>query len=174
MGCHALLQGIFPTQGLNPGLLHYRRILDCLSHQGSPRTQALELSRPLGPWLCTSGGEIRGYNLVKIKGEAACMGRTLTPCRSQGTMTAAVIRSSFILPAPGRFWSKCGKSKQALSLLLSDWASREGQEGPSLSMKPHPHPTQHHTAQNRTPTKPYIHILLTINIYQALYLCQAS
>ena len=37
MGCHALLQGIFPNQGLNPGLLHCRRILYCLSHQGSPK-----------------------------------------------------------------------------------------------------------------------------------------
>ena len=35
-GCHSLLQGIFPTQGLNPGLLHCRQILYCLSHQGSP------------------------------------------------------------------------------------------------------------------------------------------
>jgi len=35
MGCHALLQGIFPTQGLNTGLLHCRQILYCLSHQGS-------------------------------------------------------------------------------------------------------------------------------------------
>ena len=33
--CGALLQGIFPTQGSNPGLPHYRRILYCLSHQGS-------------------------------------------------------------------------------------------------------------------------------------------
>jgi len=30
------LQGIFPTQELNPGLLHYRQILYCLSYQGSP------------------------------------------------------------------------------------------------------------------------------------------
>ena len=37
-GCHSLLQGIFPTQGLNPGLLHCRQILYFLSHQGSPRT----------------------------------------------------------------------------------------------------------------------------------------
>ena len=37
VGCHALLQGIFLTQGLNPGLLHCRSILYCLSHQGSPR-----------------------------------------------------------------------------------------------------------------------------------------
>ena len=36
VGCHALLQGIFPTQGSNPGLLHYRQILYRLSHQGSP------------------------------------------------------------------------------------------------------------------------------------------
>ena len=34
---HALLQGIFPTQGLNPGLPHCRRILYQLGHQGSPR-----------------------------------------------------------------------------------------------------------------------------------------
>ena len=25
--CHFLLQGIFPTQGSNPGLLHYRQTL---------------------------------------------------------------------------------------------------------------------------------------------------
>ena len=37
VGCHALLQGIFPTQGSNPGLLHCRQILYHLSHQGSPR-----------------------------------------------------------------------------------------------------------------------------------------
>ena len=35
VGYHALLQGIFPTQGSNPGLLHCRRILYRLSHQGS-------------------------------------------------------------------------------------------------------------------------------------------
>ena len=31
------LQGIFPTQELNTGLLHCRQVLYCLSHQGSPR-----------------------------------------------------------------------------------------------------------------------------------------
>ena len=36
MGCHFLLQGIFPTQGSNPGDLHCRQILYRLSHQGSP------------------------------------------------------------------------------------------------------------------------------------------
>ena len=35
VGCHFLLQEIFPTQGLNLGLLHHRQTLYHLSHQGS-------------------------------------------------------------------------------------------------------------------------------------------
>ena len=41
--CHFLLQGIFPTQGLNPGLSHCRQTLYHLSHQGSP-----------SPFMCTN------------------------------------------------------------------------------------------------------------------------
>ena len=37
VGGHALLQGIFPTQGSNPGLPHCRQILYQHSYQGSPR-----------------------------------------------------------------------------------------------------------------------------------------
>ena len=36
VGCHALLQGIFLTQGLKPGPLHCGWIRYHLSHQGSP------------------------------------------------------------------------------------------------------------------------------------------
>ena len=36
MGSLSLLQGIFPTQGSNPGLAHCRQILYQLSHKGSP------------------------------------------------------------------------------------------------------------------------------------------
>ena len=35
VGCHSLLQGIFPTQGLNLGPPHCRQILYELSHQRS-------------------------------------------------------------------------------------------------------------------------------------------
>ena len=42
VGSLSLIQGIFPTQGSNPGLLHYRRILYQLSHQES------------WPWLITN------------------------------------------------------------------------------------------------------------------------
>ena len=37
VGSHSRLQGIFPTQGSNPGLPHCRWILYQLSHKGSPR-----------------------------------------------------------------------------------------------------------------------------------------
>ena len=36
MGCHFLLQGIFPTQGWNPCLLHWQAGSLPLSHQGGP------------------------------------------------------------------------------------------------------------------------------------------
>ena len=36
VGCHSLLQGIFPTQVSNLALLHCRQILSHLSHQRSP------------------------------------------------------------------------------------------------------------------------------------------
>ena len=37
VGSHSLFQGIFPTQGSNPGVPHCRQILYQLSHHGSPR-----------------------------------------------------------------------------------------------------------------------------------------
>ena len=37
VGSHSFLQGIFTTQGWNPGLPFCTWILYCLSHQGSPR-----------------------------------------------------------------------------------------------------------------------------------------
>ena len=36
VGCHFLLQGIFPTQGSNLDLPHCRQMLYHLSHQGRP------------------------------------------------------------------------------------------------------------------------------------------
>ena len=44
VGCHFLLQGIFLTQELNPGLLHCRQILYHLSYEGSYFGQPLFLA----------------------------------------------------------------------------------------------------------------------------------
>ena len=49
VGSCSLLQGIFPTQGLNPGLLHCVRILYQLSHQGSPRILE-SIAYPFSRW----------------------------------------------------------------------------------------------------------------------------
>ena len=43
----SLLQGIFPTQGLNPGLPHCRQILYQLSHKGSPENQNQKVKRAI-------------------------------------------------------------------------------------------------------------------------------
>ena len=43
-GSHLLLQGIFQTQGSNLGLLHCRRIIYRLSHQGSPWLTLLSIT----------------------------------------------------------------------------------------------------------------------------------
>ena len=43
MRCHFLLQGIFPTEGLNPGLLHCRQLLYHLSHHAYSKSFGLIL-----------------------------------------------------------------------------------------------------------------------------------
>ena len=49
VGCHFLLEVVFPIQGPNPGLLHCRQILHHLSHQGS---QVKGKVAQLRPTLC--------------------------------------------------------------------------------------------------------------------------
>ena len=57
VGSLSLLQGIFPTQGLNPGLPHGRRILYQLNHKGSPRT--LEWNWAIREWLKTKNKQTK-------------------------------------------------------------------------------------------------------------------
>ena len=63
VGSLSLFQGIFPTQGSNPGLLHCRWILYQLSHKGSPAGMGFDskcdfipltiiLGLLLCPWMC--------------------------------------------------------------------------------------------------------------------------
>ena len=60
-GCHALLQGIFPTQGSNPGLRHYRWVLYHLSHQGSPGITKIKSFRII-QWKWANG--FKGFDLI--------------------------------------------------------------------------------------------------------------
>ena len=56
-GSISLLQGIFPTQGSNPGLLHCRRILYQMSCKGSPANPTTKSSSLKGrcTFSCGSG-----------------------------------------------------------------------------------------------------------------------
>ena len=58
MGSRSLLQGIFPTQGSNPGLLHCRQILYQLSHEGSLMIALVRL---------------QGHPLVEYAGGHVCL-----------------------------------------------------------------------------------------------------
>ena len=50
-GCHFLLQGIFPTQGSNPGLLHCRWVLYHLNQQGSHTHTRTHTHTHTHPWI---------------------------------------------------------------------------------------------------------------------------
>ena len=63
VGCHDLLQGIFQTQGLNPGLPHCQHILYHLSHQGSPESRT--------PWFSSHP---RAFVLAAASVRDACPG----------------------------------------------------------------------------------------------------
>ena len=65
VGSRSLLQGICPTQGLNPGLPHCRRILYQLSHQGSPDVQMAGVdSERLGGVISVKDDLEGGYHLL--------------------------------------------------------------------------------------------------------------
>ena len=78
MGCHALLQGIFPTQGSNLGFRHCRQTLYHLSHQGSCEEykailktftvlsvgQTVALLTITGQNTYFQGGQLLGYRLL--------------------------------------------------------------------------------------------------------------
>ena len=75
VGCHFLLQGILPTQGSNPGLLHCRQTLYHLSHQGSHSSLIISdveyLFMCFFTWVssledpCFFKNQVWGFNMVR-------------------------------------------------------------------------------------------------------------
>ena len=63
VGCCSLLQGIFPTQGLSPGLPHCRQILYHLCHQGSQQYRILKI---MFTWQAILLFFWKKYNLVLL------------------------------------------------------------------------------------------------------------
>ena len=69
VGSHSHLQGIFPTQGLNPGLLYYRQILYQLSHQRSPIHIGFQVALVIKN-LPAGAGDVRDAGLIPGSGRS--------------------------------------------------------------------------------------------------------
>ena len=77
VGSHSLLQGIFPTQGLNPGLLHCRQILYHLRHQRSPSVLNLETILSVGHQAGDRHlNQAEGGEMIVGEAESICCGNS--------------------------------------------------------------------------------------------------
>ena len=123
VGSLSLLQGIFPTQGSNPGLLPCRQILYQLSHKGSPSTwvnpgtkdtvvecsherilgpeQPLHLIPPIPeacrhvpPLLCVGRGQVGPVTRTEDTGPWRCSWAPATPQATQGSKFISILKVS--------------------------------------------------------------------------------
>ena len=117
MGSRSLLQGIFPTQRSNPGLLSCRQIIYHLSHKGSPRT--LEwVSYPF------SSGSSWPRNWTQVScvtgGFFTCSATREKHCCIQGCLRSSFIHSpiSCVKPHAGSCDLHEGKANAGIGLSL--------------------------------------------------------
>ena len=122
-GCCSLLQGIFPTQWSNPGLLHCRQILYHLRHQGSPAEW-----RVWRVWLSSSkavpgdlhvGKHLRGFKWSKVHNQGNGIG-------------VCLLKFPFILPPWHKTWTH-QVTTCSLGMMLS-WAKTGARELSSLNV----------------------------------------
>ena len=110
VGCHDFLQGIFPTQRLNPGLLHYRRILYRLSHQGTSKNTAVSsLSLLQGNFLTQESNQCLLYCrwiLYQLSYQGSLcdpMDCSLPDSSVHGTLQARILEWVAMSPSRGSF-----------------------------------------------------------------------
>ena len=127
VGSCCLLQGIFPTQGLNPGLPPCRQILYQLSHQGSPRTLWVADNKEifLAPWTQTSvriGGrhhvsQVAWLNFLRggsVWRSIAFPLLVQSSCSYSSRLSSFVSGGSEILPGVSCWASRCGQGNVIL------------------------------------------------------------
>ena len=164
MGSLSLLQGIFPTQILNPGLPHCSWILYCLSHQGSPRI--LE-------WVVRSGDPDPLLQGIFLTQKSNC---GLLHCRQilyqlsyQGSPVSnqePVIIATFIFPTC--FLSPFGGLFGGTLVL-----TLHGLGGPILVLAPHTSPSMDILSRLHSPLSP-LHILASFSSSPSPWSCRAA
>ena len=85
VGCHSLLQGIFPIQELNLAVLHSRQILYCLSHQRSWDISTEEAQKKAAELCCRTqrGASQKHKGCLLAPPAPGTRHRTHVPCSSQ-------------------------------------------------------------------------------------------
>ena len=117
VGCHALLQGIFLTQGSNPHLLclmHWRQILYPLSQQGSPE------------------GSLKWKYLVSQSCLTLCdpMGYSPPGSSVHGILWTRILEWVAISFSRGSSWLRDWNCVSCIAgRFFTIWATREGPEG---------------------------------------------
>ena len=121
--CHTLLQGIFPTQGSNPGLPHCRRILYHLSHQWSPRI--LE-------WVAypSSRGSSWPRNRTRVSCIASCFFTSWATSEAPESALLFLNTNQSDLAAAAATWNQ---TEESSNCGRGPWALSEHQSGVVLS-----------------------------------------
>ena len=112
VGWHALFQGIFPTQGSNPGLLHCEWILYCLCQQVSPRI----LERVSYPF---SRGSSRPRNQTRVSCIARRFSTSWATREALSSHRHAQLLTQFLAPSLS---GKLGETAENSRLLIMDWS----------------------------------------------------
>ena len=96
LGCHFLLQGIFPTQGRNPGLLrllHWQAGSLPQRHLGSPWNDAVPRDGPDDPqdpgfhsWVCPWNDAVPGMGPMTHRTRGSTLG-SVTPIRAESRVS---------------------------------------------------------------------------------------
>ena len=110
-GIHSLLQGIFPTQGSNPGLWHWMQVLYHLIHQGSHMLVRLcSKSFKLGySSMWTHRFQMHKLGLDKAKEPEIKFPASVGSWRKQGNFRKISICASLTMLKPLTVWITIGK-----------------------------------------------------------------
>ena len=101
--------GVFPTQGLNPGLLHCRQIFYCLRQQGNLSTCTGDQNRWSHMYDSTHISWLNPHNsLRKLRVERHIQSKGLASTYTQAVWVSGGQLLLYIMPLSARWWTRVG------------------------------------------------------------------